>query len=197
MKIFDKEVKDSRIAEWKALVAGSMVFGSMIYGYTALRENAELNIQKPPNSKAIRNERLMRMASKSCLGGIKISAFLTTYLALDFGLEYIRNNKPDNVVNKITSGGITGLLFSLRGGPAVALQGSIIGAGLSYAFVMAKDTFKIIDEVIKEPLGGAHRDYDKSLTRLGDSIESQLNELLKLDPQELKIIKQNKYLKIT
>ena len=55
----------------------------------------------------------------------------------------------------------------------------------------------IIDEIIQEPLGGAHRDYDKSLTLLGDSIESQLNELLKLDPQELKIIKQNKYLKIT
>ena len=63
----------------------------------------------------------------------------------------------------------------------------------------AKDMKKlnIIDEIIQEPLGGAHRDYDKSLTLLGDSIESQLNELLKLDPQELKIIKQNKYLKIT
>ena len=63
----------------------------------------------------------------------------------------------------------------------------------------AKDMKKlnIIDEIIQEPLGGAHRDYDKSLTLLGDSIEFQLNELLKLDPQELKIIKQNKYLKIT
>ena len=63
----------------------------------------------------------------------------------------------------------------------------------------AKDMKKlnIIDEIIQEPLGGAHRDYDKSLTLLGDSIELQLNELLKLDPQELKLIKQNKYLKIT
>ena len=63
----------------------------------------------------------------------------------------------------------------------------------------AKDMKKlnIIDEIIQEPLGGAHRDYDKSLTLLGDSIELQLNELLKIDPQELKIIKQNKYLKIT
>ena len=63
----------------------------------------------------------------------------------------------------------------------------------------AKDMKKlnIIDEIIQEPLGGAHRDYDKSLTLLGDSIELQLNELLKLDPQELKIIKQNKYLKMT
>ncbi len=63
----------------------------------------------------------------------------------------------------------------------------------------AKDMKKlnIIDEIIQEPLGGAHRDYEKSLTLLGDSIELQLNELLKLDPQELKVIKQNKYLKIT
>ena len=55
----------------------------------------------------------------------------------------------------------------------------------------------IIDEIIQEPLGGAHRDYKKSLSLLGDSIELKLNELLKLDPQELKIMKQNKYLKIT
>ena len=56
---------------------------------------------------------------------------------------------------------------------------------------------KIIDEIIQEPLGGAHRDYDKSLSLLGDSIELQLNKLLELDTQELKIMKQNKYLKIT
>ena len=63
----------------------------------------------------------------------------------------------------------------------------------------AKDMKKlnIIDEIIQEPLGGAHRNYDKSLKLLGDSIELQLNELLKLDPQELKLTKQNKYLKIT
>ena len=63
----------------------------------------------------------------------------------------------------------------------------------------AKDMKKlnIIDEIIQEPLGGAHRDYAQSLTLLGDSIELQLNKLLKLDPKELKLIKQNKYLKIT
>ena len=63
----------------------------------------------------------------------------------------------------------------------------------------AKDmkNLDIIDEIIKEPLGGAHRDYDKALKLLGDSIETKLNELIKLDPQELKITKQNKYLKIT
>jgi acetyl-CoA carboxylase carboxyl transferase subunit alpha len=63
----------------------------------------------------------------------------------------------------------------------------------------AKDMKKldIIDEIIQEPLGGAHRDYDKSLKLLGDTIEIKLNELLKLDSQELIITKQNKYLKIT
>ena len=63
----------------------------------------------------------------------------------------------------------------------------------------AKDMkeLNIIDEIIQEPLGGAHRDYEKSLKLLGDSIELHLKELLKLDPQELKIIKQNKYLKIS
>ncbi|MDC3063255.1 acetyl-CoA carboxylase carboxyltransferase subunit alpha [Alphaproteobacteria bacterium] len=63
----------------------------------------------------------------------------------------------------------------------------------------AKDMKKlhIIDEIIEEPLGGAHRDNDKSLKLLGDTIESKLNDLLKLDPLELKISKQNKYLKIT
>ena len=63
----------------------------------------------------------------------------------------------------------------------------------------AKDMKKlnIIDEIIQEPLGGAHRDYEKSFALLGDSIELQLNELLKIDPQELKLKKQNKYLKIT
>ncbi len=55
----------------------------------------------------------------------------------------------------------------------------------------------IVDEIIQEPLGGAHRDYEKSLKSLGDTIDLKLNELLKLNPQELKIKKQNKYLKIT
>ncbi len=55
----------------------------------------------------------------------------------------------------------------------------------------------IIDEIIQEPLGGAHRDYENSLKLLGNSIELKLNELMKLDPQELKTIKQKKYLKIT
>ena len=63
----------------------------------------------------------------------------------------------------------------------------------------AKDmkNLNIIDEIIQEPLGGAHRDYKNSLTLLVDSIELQLNKLLELDTKELKIMKQNKYLKIT
>ena len=132
-------------------VAGGMVFGSMIYGYSALRENAELNIQNP-NVKGNEERGLMRMASRSCIGGLKISAFLTSYLAFDFGLEYLRNSKGSDTLNKVGSGAITGLIFSLRGGPAVGLQGSSIGAGLSYALVMAKDTFRMIDEELEKKL---------------------------------------------
>ena len=63
----------------------------------------------------------------------------------------------------------------------------------------AKDMKKlgIIDDIIQEPLGGAHRNYEKSLKLLGDTIELKLNGLLKLNPQELKITRQNKFLKIT
>jgi len=57
--------------------------------------------------------------------------------------------------------------------------------------------FGIVDEVVEEPLGGAHRDYKNSLNCLGDIIEAKLNDLLKLSPEELKLRKENKYLKLS
>ena len=36
--------------------------------------------------------------------------------------------------------------------------------------------FQIIDEIIKEPLGGAHRDPDATIATVGDVLESYLNE---------------------
>jgi len=51
----------------------------------------------------------------------------------------------------------------------------------------AKDNLKnkIIDSIIKEPLGGAHRDHDQSSTLLQTWIESQLDELTTLTPENL------------
>ncbi len=45
--------------------------------------------------------------------------------------------------------------------------------------------FGIIDEVIKEPLGGAHRDFEATAISLGDSIERTLKRLTKLSSKDL------------
>ncbi len=43
----------------------------------------------------------------------------------------------------------------------------------------------VIDEVVKEPLGGAHRNFEEAAEGLGKSIERVLRKLLKISPQTL------------
>ena len=43
-----------------------------------------------------------------------------------------------------------------------------------------------MDEVIKEPLGGAHRNPEKAMKDAGNAIEKSLKALLKLSPEEIK-----------
>jgi len=45
--------------------------------------------------------------------------------------------------------------------------------------------FKVIDEVIPEPSGGAHRDPETTARRVGEAIERHLSELEALSPAEL------------
>lgn len=45
--------------------------------------------------------------------------------------------------------------------------------------------FGIIDEVVKEPVGGAHRDFETTASRLDDAIERALKRLCKLSEKEL------------
>jgi acetyl-CoA carboxylase carboxyl transferase subunit alpha len=52
---------------------------------------------------------------------------------------------------------------------------------------------KLIDEIIKEPLGGAHRDRDKTFTTVKNKIISHLEELKKLSPKELVKQRMDKY----
>ena len=54
--------------------------------------------------------------------------------------------------------------------------------------------FKVVDEIIPEPLGGAHRDYKRSLDDLGDRIDLELNKLLLIDSKKLVQNKHDKYL---
>ncbi len=53
--------------------------------------------------------------------------------------------------------------------------------------------FKVVDEIIKEPLGGAHNNYSEMGKELKKSILNSLEELLKLPAKELKENRYNKY----
>ena len=54
----------------------------------------------------------------------------------------------------------------------------------------------IIDDVIPEPLGGAHRDPKRIIERVGDFILKNLKDLLPLSGDDLKKQRTEKFLKI-
>ncbi len=56
--------------------------------------------------------------------------------------------------------------------------------------------FGVIDEIIAEPLGGAHRDPKRIIDRVGDYILKNLKDLLPLSREELKKQRTDKFLKI-
>ena len=53
---------------------------------------------------------------------------------------------------------------------------------------------RVIDGIIEEPLGGAHRDPDAAVTAVGDTIEQSLGELGELDGGVLRARRKDKYL---
>ncbi|WP_411820689.1 acetyl-CoA carboxylase carboxyltransferase subunit alpha [Hyphococcus formosus] len=54
----------------------------------------------------------------------------------------------------------------------------------------------VIDSIIPEPIGGAHRDARLTIERLGDAVETSLRELEQLSPEELKRQRREKFLAI-
>ena len=58
------------------------------------------------------------------------------------------------------------------------------------------ERFKIIDEIIPEPIGGAHRDPQLTIITIGEVLEKRLKSLLSLSKNELIRLKEEKYLKI-
>jgi len=62
----------------------------------------------------------------------------------------------------------------------------------------AKDLLelKVIDEIIPEPLGGAHRDRDQMLESLKVSISKNLDYFKDLSSEEIMNERKNKFLKI-
>jgi acetyl-CoA carboxylase carboxyl transferase subunit alpha len=55
---------------------------------------------------------------------------------------------------------------------------------------------KVIDEIIPEPLGGAHRDRDQMLEKLRQSITKNLNYFKDLSSEEIMNERKHKFLKI-
>ncbi len=56
--------------------------------------------------------------------------------------------------------------------------------------------FGIIDKIIPEPLGGAHRDAEATMDSVSKYIESELKNLIHVDGHALKIRRRNKFLNI-
>jgi acetyl-CoA carboxylase carboxyl transferase subunit alpha len=56
--------------------------------------------------------------------------------------------------------------------------------------------FKVIDQILPEPVGGAHRDAVRMIADVGDAIEGALNELAGLDAEMLRNARAEKFLAI-
>jgi acetyl-CoA carboxylase carboxyl transferase subunit alpha len=54
------------------------------------------------------------------------------------------------------------------------------------------DELGLIDGIIKEPLGGAHRDYDVIATSIAESLEKKLNVLCQKNTATLVSERQNR-----
>ena len=53
---------------------------------------------------------------------------------------------------------------------------------------------EIIDEIIKEPLGGAHRNSSETIKNVGNALKTSLKQINNLDKIELLNQRKNKYL---
>jgi acetyl-CoA carboxylase carboxyl transferase subunit alpha len=52
----------------------------------------------------------------------------------------------------------------------------------------------VIDTIVTEPLGGAHRDPDKAITALGDAMADALGGMHNMSPEQLKLDRRDKFL---
>ena len=51
----------------------------------------------------------------------------------------------------------------------------------------------VIDDIVPEPLGAAHRAHDVALTGLGDAVEAALQDLVRVDPGTLRAQRREKF----
>jgi acetyl-CoA carboxylase carboxyl transferase subunit alpha len=56
--------------------------------------------------------------------------------------------------------------------------------------------FGVIDQIVQEPIGGAHRGRDVAMTRVGDALEQGLKGFSGLSPEEIRRLRREKFLAI-
>lgn len=78
-------------------------------------------------------------------------------------------------------------------------DGAAVKKAATALHLTAQDLYKfgVIDEIITEPLGGAHRFRDETIERTGEVIWKHLAELKKMTPEELAKDRENKFLTMT
>ncbi|HQV02931.1 MULTISPECIES: acetyl-CoA carboxylase carboxyltransferase subunit alpha [unclassified Novosphingobium] len=54
----------------------------------------------------------------------------------------------------------------------------------------------VIDRIVKEPVGGAHRDPVLATSALAKAIEEELDSLTKLSPEKLRVMREERFLRI-
>lgn len=64
--------------------------------------------------------------------------------------------------------------------------------------VTAEDLLKlkVVDEIVKEPIGGAHRDPARAIAALGDALDANLRGLLGQEPGSLREARRRKFLEM-
>ncbi len=64
--------------------------------------------------------------------------------------------------------------------------------------ITAKDLleFKVIDGIITEPVGGAHRNKEQIINSVGKEIEKFLQDYKNIPPEEIRIMREKKFLKM-
>ena len=56
--------------------------------------------------------------------------------------------------------------------------------------------FQIIDQIVREPLGGAHRNHKQAAIRLKKALRTNLSELKEIDPDKLVTLREEKFRKM-
>ena len=106
--------------------------------------------------------------------------------ALGIGVANIILMLENSVYSVISPEGCSAILFKSQDKVEAAAKALKLTAQDLYKF-------KIIDEIIKEPLGGAHRYPEKLYETVKESLLKFLKKLLVLDPQKVKQLRYEKY----